>query len=142
MGSAARHLLDVSARSEAAKHMRPTVRAGRRNAQSTNGSLFLAAAVGAAAGSMAKQSLRSVDGQSCVRMVWNILAQEERQYWRAVRASGEVKAAAATAHVGNGDGTWHSGKATQGNARRGQGNAAPTTVLGAAMLYATVCRVC
>lgn len=58
---------DVPARSAVAKHTPPTARAGRRNAQSTNDSLFLAAAVGAAAGSLAKQSLRSGGGQSCVR---------------------------------------------------------------------------
>ena len=82
MGSDARHPDDVPARSEDAKHIPPTVGAGQRNAQSTNGLLFLVAAVGAPEGSMAKQSLRSVDGQSCVRVgVEHPGAAGGRQYW-------------------------------------------------------------
>lgn len=65
VGSETRRPGDAPARLEAAKHMPPIARAGRRNVQSTNASLFLAAAVGAAAGSLAKQSLRSGGGQSC-----------------------------------------------------------------------------
>lgn len=62
--------------------MPPIVRAGQRNAQSTNGSLFLVAAVGAPEGSLAKQSLRSVGGQSCVRVgVEHPGAARGRQYW-------------------------------------------------------------
>lgn len=52
--SEARRLDDSPARSVAAKHMRPTARAGRRNVQSTNGTLFLEAVVGAPGGWQAK----------------------------------------------------------------------------------------
>lgn len=68
-GSEARrpHSHDVPAHSAAAKHRRPTARAGRRNAQSTSGSLFWAAAVEAAVGSRAGGQ-QSLYGSLCLRL--------------------------------------------------------------------------